>query len=119
MSHLHALSILAVISNVVIAMEGEKKTWRLLPSLKCSLSEQFQSVVAEEVSLSKKPLVPDNTWHATDWAGRTFEQWKDFCNSKHNHSKCPRDILTMEDKEALCHWLCIFVMEVRKESVDP
>ena len=36
-----------------------------------------------------------------------------------NESECPCDILMTEDEEVLCHWLCIFVMEVRKESGDP
>ena len=31
-----------------------------------------------------------------------------------NESECPCDILMTEDEEVLCHWLCIFVMEVRK-----
>ena len=35
--------------------------------LKCSLSEHFQAVPAKEVTKSKS-RVPDNTWHATDWA---------------------------------------------------
>ena len=36
-----------------------------------------------------------------------------------NESECPCDIMMTEDKEVLCHWLCIFIMEVRKESGDP
>ena len=31
----------------------------------------------------------------------------------------PHNILMTEDEEALCHWLCIFVVEVTKESEDP
>ena len=36
-----------------------------------------------------------------------------------NESECPCDIMMTEDEEVLCHWLCIFIMEVRKESGDP
>ena len=95
-------------------------TRRLSLLLKGPLSERFQAVAGEEISCQlKKPYVPDNTQRSTDWPVRTFEQWRDFYNSKQNESECPHDILMTEDKEALCHWLCIFVMEVRKKSGDP
>ena len=42
------------------AME-QQKTQRLSLSLKCPLSEYFQTVAVEEISQSKKPYVPDNT----------------------------------------------------------
>ena len=73
------------------AME-QQKTRRLSFSLKRPLSERFQAVAEEEISQSKKPYVPDNTWRSTDWAVRTFEQWRNFYNSKQNKSECPRDI---------------------------
>jgi len=88
-------------------------------TLKRLLSERFQAVAGEEISQPKKPYVLANTRCSTDWAVRTFEQWRDSYNSKQNESQCPCDILMAEDKEALCHWLCIFAMEVRKESGDP
>ena len=97
----------------------QHKTRRLSLLLKGPLSEHFQAVAGEEISQLKKPYVPDNTRHSTDWAVRTFEQWRNFYKSKQNKSKCPHDILMTEDIEALCHWLCILVMEVRKESGDP
>ena len=87
----------------------------LLLSLKRPLSERFQAVAGEEISHSKKPYVPDNTRHSTGWAVRMFEQWRDFYSSKRNESECPCDILMTEDKEVLCHWLCTFIMEVKKE----
>ena len=34
-------------------------------------------------------------------------------------SECPNDILLTENDEVLCNWLCIFVMETRKENGDP
>ena len=55
-------------------------------------------------------------------AFRLSQEWKSVSRRSptlQNESKCLRDILMTEDKEALCHWLCIFVMEVRKESGDP
>ena len=71
----------------------QQKTRRL--SLKAPLSERFQDV-AGEVSQLKKFYVPDNMRRSTDWAVRTFEQWRDFYNSKQNETKCPRNILITE-----------------------
>ena len=87
--------------------DGTAENSELLLLLKRPLSECFQAVAGDKISQPKKPYVPDNTWHSTDWAVRTFEQWRDFYNSKQNESECPRNILMTEDKEVLCHWLCI------------
>ena len=95
---------------------GTAEIRRLSLSRKGRLSEHFQAVAREEISQLKKPYVPYNTWRSTDRAVRTFEQMRDFYNAKQNESECLCDILMTEDEEVLCHLLCIFVMEVTKES---
>ena len=63
----------------VIVMEQPTEKTLLL---KHPSSERFHAVAAEEITQSKKPYVPDNIRHSSDWAVRTFEQWRYFYNSK-------------------------------------
>ena len=55
---------------------------------------RFAVSVGEEVESCKKPLEEHNN---------RFEE------------KCPSEVLGMEDKAFLCHWLCIFVKEARRK----
>ena len=76
---------------------------------------RFAVSVAEEVESSKKPLEVKNTQKSTMWAVRAFYSWLEEHNDR-SEEKCPSEVLCMEDKALLCHWLCIFVKEARREN---
>ena len=86
--------------------------------LSLSLEKRRKIVVVDEEGIenSKKPMVPQNTRKATDWAVAVFKQWIE----QHNiiaENKCPVDILK-DEPDNLAHWLCVFVNEIRKDDGD-
>ena len=60
------------------------------------------------------PVVPKSTQKATDWAVGVCKQWLEHQNVV-AEKKCPTEILNDVD-ENLCHWLCVFVLEIRKDN---
>ena len=61
----------------------QQKTRRLSLSLKCPLSERFQVVAGEE---KERKEVEESLHNTRRWAVRTFEQWRDFYNSKQSRT---------------------------------
>ena len=69
----------------------------------------------DELNSSKKQLTTKNTKKSTMWAVRAFAAWIQERNSIAS-DKCPVYVLTTNDNKLLCHWLCVFVTEVRKSD---
>ena len=86
--------------------EGKKK--------RLSLSLKRKIVVSDEEEI-EKPVVPKNTQKTTDWTVGVCKQWLEHHNAV-AEKKCPTEILDDLD-ENLCHWLCVFVLEIRKDNV--
>ena len=50
----------------------------------------------------------------TDWAVGVCKQWLEHHNAVAK-KKCPTEILDDVD-ENVCHWLCVFMSEIRKDN---
>ena len=68
---------------------------------------------------SKKPVEVKNTTKSTMWAVHAFYAWLGEHNEQCADNQCPAEILCMDDMSLLCHWLCIFVKELRRENGEP
>ena len=97
----------------------QKKKCLSLKKGKKSVEERFKMSSSPEIAKAKKGFVPANTKRSTNWAVRTFETWRRQRNAQRPKSICPDDILLQDDTAALCHWLCVFCKEARREDGEP
>ena len=92
-------------------------TKRLKLSLRKAPHDRFwKPVTAEERSESTKGVVPTNMKSATNWALRSFGQWRENRNKSVPEDPVPENLFEKDAAEVLCKWLCCFVQETRKES---
>jgi len=72
-----------------------------------------------QIDLFKQGEIPANTAKNTEWSYRNFESWRVAKNKGLTETeKCPDSVLLLKAMEALCNWLCKFVVETRKENVE-
>ena len=81
-------------------------------------NERFPLLPIEQIESTKKLVIPKNTQKSTKWALRAFSHWLKQRNER-SDDKCPEDILSTDNNEELCHWLCVCVNEIRKEDGEP
>ena len=74
---------------------------------------RFEIWDEKSIEEAKKAFVPKNTQKATLWAANVFDQWLQEHNEL-SDNKCPLDVLLKSNPKILCHWLCVFVSEVKK-----
>ena len=65
--------------------------------------------------MAAKGVVPLNTKVTNEWALRNLRSWMETRNNN-CAEKVPNDILSCDDAEVVCKWLCRFVQETRKEN---
>ena len=81
--------------------------------------KRFVVVDKEELTASKKAIEVKNTEKSTKWATNTFFCWLADHNERcEADDQCPAEVLFMKE-ELVCHWLCVFVKEARKEDGTP
>ena len=81
--------------------------------------KRFVVVDKEELTASKKAIEVKNTEKSTKWATNTFFCWLADHNERcEADDQCPAEVLFMKE-ELVCHWLCVFVKEARKEDSTP
>ena len=60
-------------------------------------------------------FIPHTTIADTNKCVKLFQDWMKERNALFPKDRVPEDILTFQDKSALCKWLCKFSTEVRKK----
>ena len=60
--------------------------------------------------------MPNNTARSNVWAKRNVEEWARFRSAAKPSDPVPEDLLSLNDPEVVCKWLCRFVLETRQES---
>ena len=98
---------------------NRKKKCLSLKRSKKSVEGRFKMSSSPEIAKAKKGFIPANTQRSTNWAVRTFETWRKQRNAQSPGSVCPDDILLLDDTTTLCHWLCVFCKEARREDGEP
>ena len=78
-------------------------------------NKRFAFTTSPNVDELKRKHVPKNTDKCTQWALRCFSEWK---NSRvETVGKGPADdILSSNNADEVCYWLCRFFTEVRKSN---
>ena len=72
--------------------------------------------MAEEVESCKKPLEVKNTQNIYNVGSVCVLLMAGKEHNNCSEEKCPSEVLCMEDKALVCHWLCIFVKEARRKN---
>ena len=86
-------------------------------SLKLKDKERFPLLPKNQIEDSKQAIIPKNTQKSTQWALRCFGSWLKQRNER-CEDKCPEGILLSDNHQDLCHWLCVCINELRKETGD-
>ena len=64
--------------------------------------------------------MPDNTVHSNALARRNVEEeWARICNAANPSDTVSEELLSLNDPDVVCKWLCKFVLEPRQESRKP
>ena len=79
-----------------------------------SPSKCFGSVSEDESLLAAKGVVPLNMKVTNEWTLRNLRSWMETCNI--SVETVSDDLLSCDDAEVVCKWLCRFVQEARKEN---
>ena len=98
---------------------NRKKKCLSLKRSKKSVEGRFKMSSSPEIAKAKKGFIPANTQRSTNWAVHTFEMCRKQRNVQSPGSVCPDDILLLDDTATLCHWLCVFCKEARREDGEP
>ena len=61
-------------------------------------------------------VVPENTEASTRWAMKNYNAWAKTRSLIEPDNPVPHDLLSRNDPELVCKWLCCFVLETRKED---
>ena len=64
-------------------------------------------------------VIPKNTKASTDWALRNFNSWAKNRKSIDPAQAVPPDLLSSDDPSLVCKWLCLYMMETRREDGQP
>jgi len=70
-----------------------------------------------QIDLFMQGGIPANMAKNTGWSYQNFESWWAAKNKGLTETEnCHNNVLLLKYKEALCNWLCKFVVETRKEN---
>ena len=58
----------------------------------------------------------ENTEASTQWAMKNYNAWAKSRSLIEPDNPVPHDLLSRNDPELVCKWLCCFVLEMRKED---
>ena len=81
--------------------------------------ERFAVVEEKELEEASKGVVPLNTKKNNTWAVQNFNEWALSRNSRSPDDPVPEDLLSSNDADVMCKWLCLFVMETHQKSGCP
>lgn len=91
------------------------KRKRLSLKKKPKATERYDFAVSEDdVERHRKGYCPKNTKINTDWAVRSFHQWREARHSSKPTDSCPPNILLSDDVSELDRWLYRYLTETRK-----
>ena len=77
---------------------------------------RFVVVSDTDVEKAAKGVVPDNTLRSNAWARRNVEEWAQIRSVANPSDAVPEDLLSLNDPDLVCKWLCKFVLETYQES---
>ena len=88
-------------------------------SKKPTSSLRFALASDADAEKAAKGVVPDNTVHSNAWAWRNVEEWARIRNAANPSDAVPEELLSLNDPDVVCKWLCKFVLETRQGSGKP
>ena len=98
---------------------SKKRRISLSLKRKETTEERFPVVEEKELEEASKGVVPLNTKKNNTWAIQNFNEWALSRNSRSPDDPVPEDLLSSNDADVMCKWLCLFVMETRQKSGCP
>ena len=83
-------------------------------SLSLKRHRQFVETSKKEVQSMSKAIMPKNTSAYTHWAVKSFHEWFEDYNSRHDDDPCPDVVLTPSCSAPLLNkWLKVFIIDTR------
>ena len=102
-----------------LALKLKKKVPVSAPISDANLSRFPEPVDEQVVQKAKDGLKPRNTEVSTQWAVTNFKEWARQRRERVPDDPVPEDLLQSHDPTQIVKYLCLYVLETRKEDGSP